>query len=75
MISCQNADGLQGLAKAHVVTQDPVQLVFVQEGQPVHSILQGDTQTHTETLSFGAGGFTVIFSPESVVVEVTAAVC
>lgn len=45
VISCQNADGLQRLAEAHVVTQDPVQLVLVQEGQPVHSILQDDTET------------------------------
>lgn len=48
MISCQNADGLQRLAEAHVVTQDPVQLVFVQEGQPVHSVLKDDTKIHTE---------------------------
>lgn len=31
VIACQNADGLQRLAETHVVTQDPMQLVFVQE--------------------------------------------
>lgn len=83
VISCQNADGLQRLAEAHVVTQDPMQLVFVQEGQPVHSILKDDAKTHTEntntkscslkyTYSLStvtAAGFRWTFSPESVKVE------
>lgn len=42
MISSKDADGLQSLSQTHVVTQDPVQLVFVQEGEPVHSVLQRD---------------------------------
>lgn len=40
MVPSQDADGLQGLAQAHVVTQDTMQLVLIQEGQPVHSILE-----------------------------------
>lgn len=40
VVSRQDADGLQGLAQPHVITQDPVQLVLVQEGQPVHSVLE-----------------------------------
>lgn len=31
VIACQNADGLQRLTETHVITQDPMQLVFVQE--------------------------------------------
>lgn len=45
VISSQDADRLQRLAKTHVITQDPVQLVFVQEGEPVNSILQKDKDT------------------------------
>ena len=41
VVPSQDADGLQGLAQAHVVAQDPVQLVFVQEGEPVHAVLGG----------------------------------
>lgn len=40
MIACQNTDGLQGLTQTHIITQDPMKLVFVQKCQPVHSILQ-----------------------------------
>lgn len=46
VISSQDADRLQRLAKTHVVTQDPMQLVFVQEGEPVNSILQKDKESH-----------------------------
>ena len=34
-LTCENTDGLDGLSKAHVVAQDPVKAVAVQEGQPV----------------------------------------
>ena len=46
VISCQNANGLQRFSKTHVITQDPVQLVLVKEGQPVHSVLQDETEQH-----------------------------
>lgn len=40
MISSKDADGLQSLSETHVVAQDPVQLIFVQEREPVHAVLQ-----------------------------------
>lgn len=45
MISSKDADGLKSLSETHVVTQDPVQLIFVQEREPVHSVLQRDKVT------------------------------
>jgi len=33
-------DGLQGLAQTHVITQDTMQLVLVEETQPVDAILR-----------------------------------
>lgn len=39
VVSCQDADGLKGLPKTHVITQYAMQLVLVEEGEPVHSIL------------------------------------
>lgn len=55
VISSQDADRLQRLAKTHVITQDPVQLVFVQEGEPINSILQKDKESqwnlHTINIS------------------------
>lgn len=40
VVPSQDADGLQGLAQAHVITENTVELVLVQEGQPVHSVLE-----------------------------------
>lgn len=39
VVSSENTDGLEGFTQTHVITQDSMQLVLIQEGQPVHSIL------------------------------------
>jgi len=46
MISCQDADGLQSLSQSHVITQDPMQLVLIQECQPVDTSLQHRQQNN-----------------------------
>lgn len=48
VVSSKNADGLKGFTQAHVITQDSMQLVLIQEGQPVHSILA--QREHTNIL-------------------------
>lgn len=40
VVTCQDTDGLQSLAEAHVVTEDAMEFVLVKEGQPVHTILR-----------------------------------
>lgn len=40
MIAGQNADRLQSLSETHVVAEDAVQFVLVEECQPVHACLQ-----------------------------------
>ena len=47
MVTCEDTDGLQGFPKAHVITQDAMKLVLVQEGQPVHTMLLGKTTAIT----------------------------
>ena len=37
VLGCQDADGLQRLAEAHVVTQNAVQLIHAQEVHPVET--------------------------------------
>jgi hypothetical protein len=40
VVSCQYAYRLERLPQPHIITQDTVQFVFIQESQPVHSRLQ-----------------------------------
>lgn len=39
MVTGKNTDGLEGFAKTHVITKDAMQLVLVQESQPVDTAL------------------------------------
>jgi hypothetical protein len=47
MIPCQDADGLQRLPQSHVITEDAMQLVLIQECQPVHTRLKYIIRTLT----------------------------
>lgn len=57
VVSGQQTEGLQRLAQTHVITQDAMQLVLVQEAEPVDTILcryshisNTDVITHTRTM-------------------------
>lgn len=56
------ADGLDGLAQTHLISQDPIQVVIVQRHQPLQALdLRGERDTNQSfyclTWSSGTHGF------------------